>query len=259
MSLLPSATISISAALVFQIWPLANGRRLLAFISTGGLDGGKPDSVQSGIRSFDNGSQAALSRTRMATFRASPRGPGTWGRTKTYQILLGNCEELLSDFIETLFQEVCQGKAAVQCTRTSRVGDFVRAGCEREFDLIIQIPHYLNPESTAQTPMGYLGEGLRAIRTIKTKRLAPIIAIVAFEERARYEPLLLEAGADCVLELPFAGEQLTTAVGRQLQMPDRLERFKSKPWFFAGILMRGLQLLRQAEVHESALLARDPP
>ena len=72
---------------------------------------------------------------------------------KTYHILIGNCEELLSDFIEALFQEVCEGKAAVQCTRTARVGEFVRQACDTEFDLIIQVPHNLFPELTAPTPV----------------------------------------------------------------------------------------------------------
>ena len=167
---------------------------------------------------------------------------------KTYHILLGNGEELLNDFIQTLFQGVCQGQAAVQCSRTPRVSDFVRSGCNSKFDLIIQIPHCLSSELSAPTPMAYLGEGLRAIRTIKSKRPAPIIAIVGFQERARYEPLFLEAGADCVLELPFEGEQLTLAVGSLLRLPARLQRLKSKRWFFAGVLMRGLRLLRQAEM-----------
>jgi CheY-like chemotaxis protein len=165
---------------------------------------------------------------------------------KTYHILIGNCEGLLNEFIEALFHEVCRGKAAVQCTRTARVGDFVERACETDFDLIIQVPHNLFPEVSAPTPMGLLGEAIRAIRTIKSERPAPVIAIVALEERARYEPLLLEAGADCVLELPFAGDQLRSAVGRLLKLPTRLEHFASTRWFFAGVLMRGLQRLSRA-------------
>jgi len=165
---------------------------------------------------------------------------------KTHNILIGNCEELLNDFIEALFHEVCDGQASVQCTRTARVADFVRKGCDTEFDLIIQVPHNLFPELSAPTPMGLIGEGTRAIRTIKSKRPAPVIAIVALEERARYEPLLLEAGADCVLELPFEGDELTSAVGRLLKLPARLEHFSSARWFFAGVLMRGLRRLSQA-------------
>lgn len=165
---------------------------------------------------------------------------------KTYHILIGNCEELLNDFIEALFQDVCRGKAAVKCTRTARVGDFVQRACESEFDLIIHVPHNLFPELTAPTPMGLLGEGIRAIHSIKSNRPAPVIAIVALEERARYEPLLLEAGADCVLELPFAGDELTSAVGRLLKLPARLERPAPTRWFFAGVLMRGLRRLSQA-------------
>jgi DNA-binding response OmpR family regulator len=165
---------------------------------------------------------------------------------KTYHILIGSCEELLNDFIEALFQEVCRGKAAVKCARAARVGEFVQQACDAEFDLIIQVPHNLFPELAAPTPMGLLGEGLRAIGTIKSKRPTPIIALVALEERARYEPLLLEAGADCVLELPFEGDELSSAVGRLLKLPARPTHLASTRWFFAGVLMRGLRRLRQA-------------
>jgi CheY-like chemotaxis protein len=165
---------------------------------------------------------------------------------KTYHILIGSCEELLNDFIEALFQEACQGKATVKCARAARVGDFVQWACDTEFDLIVQVPHNLFPELAAPTPMGWLGEGLRAIGTIKSKRPTPIVALVALEERARYETLLLEAGADCVLELPFEGDQLNCAVGRLLRLPARSEPLASTRWFFAGVLMRGLRRLRQA-------------
>jgi CheY-like chemotaxis protein len=165
---------------------------------------------------------------------------------KTYNILIGNCEGLLNDFIEALFQEVCRGKAEVRFTKTARVGDFVQRAGDTAFDLIIHVPHNLFPELSAPTPMGLLGEAVRAIRTIKSKHPTPVIAIVALEERARYEPLLLEAGADCVLELPFDGEELTSAVGRLLRLPTRLEHLPSNRWFFAGVLMRGLRRLSQA-------------
>jgi DNA-binding response OmpR family regulator len=165
---------------------------------------------------------------------------------KTYHILIGNCEELLSGFIETLFREACAGQAKVQCTRTGRVGDFIRQASEGDFDLVIQVPHNLFPEVSAPTPIGLIGESIRAIRAIKERRPAPIIAILAVEERTRYEPLLLEAGADCVLELPFGGEELREAVGRILRLPAREERVTGKPWFFAGVLMRGFRRLRQA-------------
>ena len=165
---------------------------------------------------------------------------------KTYHILIGNCEELLSDFIGALFEEVCEGQAVVRCTRTARVADFVQHGCDREFDLVIQVPHNLFPEVSAPTPIGLIGESIRALRAIKAQRSAPVIAIVALGERARYEPLLLEAGADCVLELPLEGDELRAAVGRLLRLPARHERLPSNQWFFAGVLMRGLRRLSQA-------------
>jgi hypothetical protein len=165
---------------------------------------------------------------------------------KTYRILIGNCEELLSDFIETLFREACRGKVAVQGYRTARVADFVRQACGHDLDLIVQVPHNLLPQVTAPTPIGLIGESLRAIRTIKSKRSTPIITLLAVEERARYEPLLLEAGADCVLELPFDGDDLSAAVARLLKLRAPLGPLPPKQWFFAGILVRGLRRLAQA-------------
>ena len=165
---------------------------------------------------------------------------------KTYNILIGNCEELLSAFIETLFREACGGRAKVECTRTGRVGEFIQLACEGDFDLVIQVPHNLFPEVSAPTPIGLIGESIRAIRAIKAQRPAPIITVLAVEERARYEPILLEAGADCVLELPFGGDELRDAVGRILRLPARQERAPGKPWFFAGVLMRGFRRLRLA-------------
>jgi CheY-like chemotaxis protein len=167
-------------------------------------------------------------------------------RMNAYHILIGNSEESLSDFFEALFREVCDGKAALRCTRTRQVSEFVRQGCDVEFDLVIQVPHNLLPAVNAPTPIGFIGEGIRAIRAIKSKHLVPVIAIVAPEERARYEPLLLEAGADCVLELPFEGEELSSAVARLLKLPARPEYLRSTRWFFAGVLRRGLQRLTQA-------------
>jgi len=164
---------------------------------------------------------------------------------KTYHILLGNCEELLNDFIEVLFREVCEGKAVVKCTRAARARDLVRQACEREFDLVVQVPHNLLPEASELTPIGFIAEAIRSIQIIKSRRPVPVVTIVALEERAKYEPLLLEAGADCVLELPFEGDQLTSAVGRLLQPPARLKYLQSKRWFFAGVLMRGLRRLAQ--------------
>ncbi len=162
---------------------------------------------------------------------------------KTYHILIGNCEELLNDFIEALFREACGDQASVQCTRTGRVAEFVQHGCDREFDLVIQIPHNLFPAVSAPTPIGLVGESIRALRTIKAQRPAPVIAIVAPAERARYESLLLEAGADCVLELPFGGDELRAAVGRLLELSSPPQQTAPQRWFFAGVLMRGLRRL----------------
>jgi hypothetical protein len=165
---------------------------------------------------------------------------------KTYHILLGSNEDSLNDFVEALFWEVCEGQAVVKCTRAARAGDLVRQACDSDFDLVVQIPHSLLPEAGEPTPIGFLAEAIRSIQAIKSRRPVPVITIVAPQERSKYEPLLLEAGADCVLELPFDGDQLTLAVGRLLQLPARQEYRESKRWFFAGVLMRGLRRLAQS-------------
>ena len=120
-------------------------------------------------------------------------------KMKTYHILLGNCEDLLNDSIEALFQEVCQGKTAVQCARAARAGDLVRQACETEFDLVVQVPHNLLPAVCEPTPIGLIAAAIWSIQTIKSRGPVPVIAIVAPEERSKYEPLLLGTGADCVL------------------------------------------------------------
>jgi hypothetical protein len=165
---------------------------------------------------------------------------------KTYHILLGSYEESFNSFVEALFWEVCEGQAVVICTRAARADDLIRKACDSEFDLIVQIPHNLLPQASEPTPIGFIGEAIRSIQTIKSRRPVPVITIVAPNERSKYEPLLLEAGADCVLELPFDGDQLTSAVGRLLEIPGCPERREPKRWFFAGVLMRGLRRLAQS-------------
>ena len=162
---------------------------------------------------------------------------------KICKILVGNCEQLLSDFIEVLFRGACGGDAEVRCSRAVRVGEFVRKACDEEHDLIILVPHNLMPENNPPTPIALIGESIEALRTIRGRTTSPVISIVAAEERKRYEPLLLEAGADCVLELPFDGEDLRQAVIRLLQSPVKQERATGKRWFFAGVLTRGFQRL----------------
>jgi hypothetical protein len=168
------------------------------------------------------------------------------GKRKPCRILLGNCEELLNDVIEALFREVCPGKALLKCTRTARAGDLVRQACDGNFDLVVQVPHNLLPEVSAPTPIGFIAEAIRSIQIIKSKRPVPIITIVGPEERSKYEPLLLEAGVDYVLELPFDGGQLTSAASRLLQLPARPQGSPCRRGLFAGVLVRGLRRLAQA-------------
>ena len=140
---------------------------------------------------------------------------------KQINLLIGNGEELVNDLIEATVQEVCAGRAEVRCTRTSQMDDFIRRGCDPAFDLVILIPNNLASRAGPEAGLSPMGKGARAIEAIKQHCSTPVIALPVFEARQAEEPLMLGAGADRVLELPFDRKQLKMAVSRCLKLPAR--------------------------------------
>jgi CheY-like chemotaxis protein len=136
-------------------------------------------------------------------------------------LLLGNGEELVNDLIEAAVQEVCAGKAQVKCIRTGQMEDFIQRGCDPVFDLVILIPNNLASQAEEVASLSPVGKGARAIELIKQHCSTPVIALPVFEQRQAEEPLMLEAGADRVLELPFDRRELKAAVSRCLKLPTR--------------------------------------
>jgi len=169
---------------------------------------------------------------------------------KTVNLLLGNSEGRVNNLIEALMRDVCDNHAIVHSIRTARVDEFIRQGCEGDFDLAIVIPDNLLPDPSRRTALSSIGEAVRAFEAIKKQRYTPIIAVAVC---AQYETLLSDAGADCVLELPFNCDQLKEAIRRLLtlstqQQPQLQEEELAapRPWSLAGTLMRGWQRLTEA-------------
>jgi len=70
--------------------------------------------------------------------------------------------------------------------------------------------------------------------------------IIATSVPAEQESLLLEAGVDRVLELPFNCDRLKMVVREALNLSEWVEPAAAEPWSLASALMRGFHRLTQA-------------
>lgn len=145
---------------------------------------------------------------------------------KTVELLLGNAEDLLNSFIETAVQDVFDGRAKVNARRTGRLDQIVAWGREGHFDLVIVIPDNL---FNTQGEAGCLDSVLTAIEMLRTSSSA-ILALPVCGQRRQTEKLLLKAGADCVLELPFDLDELKSAVNRLMDHSSQLEQPQPSRW-----------------------------
>ena len=137
---------------------------------------------------------------------------------KKVNLLLGNGEEVVNDLIEATVQEVCGNRAKVMCTRTSQMEDLIEKGRDPAYDLVILVPNNLVSAEGQNKALSAATKGARAIEAIKLHCSTPVIALPVFEERKAEEPLMLEAGADRVLELPFNRNELKAAVSQFLHL-----------------------------------------
>ena len=150
---------------------------------------------------------------------------------KRIHLLTGNAEGRLSDLIEGIVKEICANHAKLECARTARVDEFITLGCKEENELLILIPHNLLPDLCEPSMLTDVGEAVRAIRMIKSQRAVPIVALVLENQKSQCEPLFTEAGADCVLGIPFSAEELKAAVGGLLGPRLEASEAPRKGWF----------------------------
>ncbi len=142
------------------------------------------------------------------------------------ELLLGNAEELLNSFIEAAVQDVFGGRAKVSTRRTGRVDELIAWSARGRFDLVILIPDNL---FTKRGETGSLHSVVTAIHKLRASSSA-IIALPVCGRRRQTEQLLLKAGADCVIELPFDLDDLKSAVERLVQRPAGGERLCPRDW-----------------------------
>ena len=163
-------------------------------------------------------------------------------KEQTVKMLLGNSEERLNNIVEKLVRDVFADVAVVQAVRTAKVGQFMRQGCEQDFDLIVVMPDGLKPEYRPQGSLGHIGEATRAIHAITQARASRVLA---FSERSADESVLLEAGAEHVIGIPFKCNEVKAAVRRMVTLASPAEPSPAAGWSIGGELLRGWRRFAQ--------------
>lgn len=135
---------------------------------------------------------------------------------KTVNLLLANSEGRVSNLIEALVRDVCDERAVLHCTRATHLEDFHRQVSEESFDLVILIPEKLPSVSTTPGPRSGYVKTADTLRTLKGKRRTPALAVGV---PAQHQAALADAGADCVLDVPFKCEEVKSTVRELLHLP----------------------------------------
>jgi DNA-binding response OmpR family regulator len=159
---------------------------------------------------------------------------------KTLNLLLGHSDRQICNRIEVMVLDVCYNRASVRTTRANRIDELAHKACREEFDLMIVAPDALLPAPGLEPCPERIIEAVRQIRKVRAPRKMPIIAIAVSAER---EFRLTNAGADCVLGLPFHPEELKAAVELRLNLPAARPEHSPAENSFAAVLMRGFQRL----------------
>ncbi len=158
---------------------------------------------------------------------------------QTVDILLGNSEGLLSDFLQNLIQDTCGEHCLVCCTRAVRLEQFMLYAVSRRFDLAVMIPNNLPAEPSGLASLNAFGEACHALRHLQRRAVLPILAIGAFDQPAEQKAALLAAGARCALDLPFVPGEVQAAIRDALGLV-KTSRPTESDWSLADTLMRGV-------------------
>jgi hypothetical protein len=163
-------------------------------------------------------------------------------------LLIGNSNLRVTNLIQSLVRGVCGAEVSLHSTRTQGVDEFVAQAVRHDFDLIIMNPENLQPAWRGTREFISINQAADAIRSIKTLRSAPIIAVAVSPEN---DLLLSESGADLVLGLPFNCEDLKEAALRFLPTPVQEQTFEIVRPSIASAFARGWERLK-----ESAILSK---
>ncbi len=158
-------------------------------------------------------------------------------------LLVANSERGLSNLIERLVLDACFNQAVVETVRIGRADELVKLACSGSYQLVIVAADNLLPSPGLRNSWVSIEEAVRAIHAIRSRCDTPVIAVAILPEEGM---LLLEAGAECVVRLPFDNEKLKWEVRRALRMADPLEESTPSRGGLIELVLRGLQRLRSA-------------
>jgi len=159
---------------------------------------------------------------------------------KTLNLLIGHSDRRICNLIEVIVLDLCYNRASVKTTRAVRIDEVAHKACREDFDIMIFAPENLLPAPGLERCPERTLEAIRQIRKVRTPRKMPIVAFSVSSEREFY---LTEAGADCVLGVPFHPEELKAAVELRLNLPAARPEHSISEKSFAGALMRSFQKL----------------
>lgn len=153
-------------------------------------------------------------------------------------ILLAGSDRRLNNLIEPAVLDVCFNHAAVHCTRTGRLQEFLRLAAHPGYDLVLMAGDNLLAGSGSGAGWASQEAVLDALRAASLRCSAPILVVGARpEEGYRF----LEAGADYVLSAPFHGDHFKIKVGTILNVPQRIEAPEPTRASWADFLVRPFQ------------------
>jgi len=158
-------------------------------------------------------------------------------------LLVANSERRLSNFIESLVLDACFDQAFVETTRIGRADELVKLASSGAYQLVIVVADNLLPGPGLRNSWVSADEAVRAIHAIRNRCDTPVIAVAVFPAD---EVSLFEAGAECVVRLPFDGEKLKLEVRRALRMAEPVEQSKPSRWSLNELVWRGWQRLKSA-------------
>jgi DNA-binding response OmpR family regulator len=158
-------------------------------------------------------------------------------------LLVANSERRLSNLIEALVLDACFDQAFVETTRIGRAEELVKLASYGAYQLVIVVADNLLPGPGLRNSWVSADEAVLAIHAIRNRCDTPVIAVAVFPAD---EVSLLEAGAQCVVRLPFEGEKLQLEVRRALRMADPVEQSKPSRWSLNELVWRGWQRLKSA-------------
>jgi len=149
-------------------------------------------------------------------------------------LLLGSSERRLNSLIEATVLDVCYNRAAVQVTRTSRLGDFVRHAGYGGLDLMILAANHQLPEpGRSESNEEVL---VQAVWTVKNQCSAPLMVLGVAPE---VEYRIREAGADVVVPTSLRAEELKAEFNRIISLPAPEEPARQSSWSLAALFGRG--------------------